>query len=317
MATAPDSEADSTADTGSKPPFLRRVRIRGYKSIAFCDVALEPLTILVGRNASGKSNFLDALGFLRDVVNHGLHEAIKSHGGHDAILCRFSSATAVTIEVDGLIRASSREPGTWALRSGDLWTVSYGLEMALSSERYPRIVKEHMRLQRLDGERWTSYTVEAGHVTWKGDTHSHPIVNWANSEKVVLGMYQGEGPFAELFDHISAITTYNFNPEIIRRPQKPNRGLFLERDGSNLASAIDATGEVSEATTERISRYLMAVTNSAEFAGTGTVGGYEVLRFRTQRRDGTSANFDATSMSDGTLRVFAALAAAFQNVPPH
>ena len=38
----------------AKPPFLRRVQIRGYKSIAFCDVTLEPLTILVGRNASGK-----------------------------------------------------------------------------------------------------------------------------------------------------------------------------------------------------------------------------------------------------------------------
>jgi len=44
---------------------------RGYKSIAFCDVALEALTILVGRNATGKSNFLDALAFLRDCLDDG------------------------------------------------------------------------------------------------------------------------------------------------------------------------------------------------------------------------------------------------------
>ena len=49
MANEPDNEA---VDDLTKPPFLRRVRIRGYKSIAFCDVTLEPLTILVGRNAS-------------------------------------------------------------------------------------------------------------------------------------------------------------------------------------------------------------------------------------------------------------------------
>jgi len=71
-----------------KPPFLRRVRIRNYKSIAFCDVTLEPLTIFVGRNASGKSNFLDALAFLRDVLVGGVHYAVKAHGGREAIFCK-------------------------------------------------------------------------------------------------------------------------------------------------------------------------------------------------------------------------------------
>jgi predicted ATPase len=68
-------------ERSAKPPFLERVRIRGFKSIAFCDVALEPLTILVGRNASGKSNFLDALGFLRDALLYNLAEAILRRGG--------------------------------------------------------------------------------------------------------------------------------------------------------------------------------------------------------------------------------------------
>src|SRR5579862_894804 len=45
-------------------PFISRVRLKNYKSIADCDVALGPLTILIGPNASGKSNFLDALAFL-------------------------------------------------------------------------------------------------------------------------------------------------------------------------------------------------------------------------------------------------------------
>jgi len=46
--------------------FIRRVALRNYKSVAGCDVSLAPLTFLVGPNAAGKSNFLDALRFVAD-----------------------------------------------------------------------------------------------------------------------------------------------------------------------------------------------------------------------------------------------------------
>ena len=51
------------------PPFLTRVRIKNYKSIAACDVKLGNLAFLVGPNGSGKSNFLDALRFVADMLN--------------------------------------------------------------------------------------------------------------------------------------------------------------------------------------------------------------------------------------------------------
>ncbi len=35
---------------------ITRVRLRNYKSIAACDVQLEPLTLLVGPNGAGKSD---------------------------------------------------------------------------------------------------------------------------------------------------------------------------------------------------------------------------------------------------------------------
>src|SRR3990172_5535408 len=66
-------------------PFLRRVRIRNYKSIASCDVRLGRLTVLVGRNGSGKSNFLDALRFITDSLQTSLDHAIKSRGGVEAV----------------------------------------------------------------------------------------------------------------------------------------------------------------------------------------------------------------------------------------
>src|SRR5947207_14750822 len=100
MSTAIDPEADGTADAQAKPPFLRRVRIRGYKSIAFCDVSLEPLTILVGRNAAGKSNFLDALAFLKDTMTFGAAEAVKTRGGWASVASRSADPPKIEIEVD-------------------------------------------------------------------------------------------------------------------------------------------------------------------------------------------------------------------------
>ena len=43
---------------------LKRVQIRGYKSLKDLEVTLSSLVVLVGPNAAGKSNLLDALQLL-------------------------------------------------------------------------------------------------------------------------------------------------------------------------------------------------------------------------------------------------------------
>ena len=55
---------------------LKRIRIKGYKSLGDVEATLEPLTVLFGPNASGKSNFLDALQLLsRMATSRTLKEA--------------------------------------------------------------------------------------------------------------------------------------------------------------------------------------------------------------------------------------------------
>lgn len=62
--------------------FVRSVRIRNYKSLANVELTnLTPVTILVGTNAVGKSNLVDALRFLRDMVVDGLDHAVSKRGG--------------------------------------------------------------------------------------------------------------------------------------------------------------------------------------------------------------------------------------------
>lgn len=56
---------------------LRRLRLVDFKSFADEAVELAPLTLLVGANASGKSNCLDALRFLRETVaDQGIGEIL-------------------------------------------------------------------------------------------------------------------------------------------------------------------------------------------------------------------------------------------------
>ena len=55
---------------------LKRIHVKGYKSLEDVSVSLEPLSVLFGPNAAGKSNFLDVLQLLsRIAVSRTLKEA--------------------------------------------------------------------------------------------------------------------------------------------------------------------------------------------------------------------------------------------------
>jgi predicted ATPase len=48
---------------------IKRVRIQNFRSLADVTVDLDPLTVLIGRSGTGKSNFVQAIRFLRDSLN--------------------------------------------------------------------------------------------------------------------------------------------------------------------------------------------------------------------------------------------------------
>ncbi|GAB4444370.1 MAG: AAA family ATPase [Anaerolineae bacterium] len=61
---------------------IKRVRVKGYKSLEDVEVTLQPLTVFIGPNAAGKSNLFDALGLLsRMVTSNTLNEAFEKHRG--------------------------------------------------------------------------------------------------------------------------------------------------------------------------------------------------------------------------------------------
>jgi energy-coupling factor transporter ATP-binding protein EcfA2 len=95
-------------------PFISRVRLKNYKSIANCDVSLGPLTILIGPNGTGKSNFLDALAFLARAVATSPYEAIEERGGLGEILRRVPEPTnSFSVDIEAAV-PSGPKPEQWA-----------------------------------------------------------------------------------------------------------------------------------------------------------------------------------------------------------
>lgn len=62
---------------------FRNLTLQNWKNFSRVDVAIQDRVVLVGPNASGKSNFLDAFRFLRDLASPGggLQEAVERRGG--------------------------------------------------------------------------------------------------------------------------------------------------------------------------------------------------------------------------------------------
>ena len=70
--------------------YISHLTLKNWRNFRQADVPLRKRQFLVGPNASGKSNLLDAFRFLRDVAKErggGLQEAIQRRGGLSRIRC--------------------------------------------------------------------------------------------------------------------------------------------------------------------------------------------------------------------------------------
>ena len=53
--------------------FLKSIQIKNYRNLRDVKLLLKPLTIIVGPNASGKSNILNALYFVQSIIGKGIN----------------------------------------------------------------------------------------------------------------------------------------------------------------------------------------------------------------------------------------------------
>ena len=83
--------------------YISRIKLYNWKNFRDCEVILAERCFVIGANATGKSNFLDVLRFLRDIVKQGggLQFAVNVRGGLKKIRCLAArQRTEVCVEVD-------------------------------------------------------------------------------------------------------------------------------------------------------------------------------------------------------------------------
>jgi len=83
---------------------ISKIKLTNWKNFQHADVDLTNRVFVVGANASGKSNFLDVIRFMRDIVKQagGLQNAVEQRGGVSKIRClaaRQRSDVAIEIHI--------------------------------------------------------------------------------------------------------------------------------------------------------------------------------------------------------------------------
>ena len=88
---------------------LKSISLVNWKNFHSLRCSINDRLFIVGANASGKSNFLDALRFMRDIVKHGggLQYAVSQRGGISKIRCLSAREQSdIVIELDFIDDAS-------------------------------------------------------------------------------------------------------------------------------------------------------------------------------------------------------------------
>ena len=274
--------------------FITRVILKNYKSIAACDVQLQPLTFLVGRNGSGKSNFLDALRFVADALNLSLDHAVRARGG-----------------INDVRRRSRGRPSPFSIRLefilSDGSTGHYAFQIRTRSPGGYEVQTEECRIQnKLCPTSEAYFRVESGTVT----NTSVEIAPVAATDRLYLVNASGLPEFRPVYDVFSRMGFYNLNPDKFRDIQNPDSGDPLLRDGSNLTSVI---AKLSPRVIEHIEEYLAKVVPDVRGVKVKRFGPKETLAFRQDIAGAKNPwQFLANNMSDGTLRVLGILVALFQ-----
>jgi predicted ATPase len=276
----------------STEPFLRRVKLWHYKSIAECDVELQRLTLLVGRNGSGKSNFLDAIRFVAEGLETSLDHALKSRGG-----------------IGEVRRRSTGHPHNFAMElelNLPNWQVAtYAFEISAREKGGFRVKSESLKIvsgTRIDAE----FDVSEGKV-------AQPGMPPAAEDRFYLVTASSLPQFRGVYDALLAMGFYNLNPAEIKELQSPDAGELLHRDGRNIASVVARMAEDRPELKERIRDYLQQIVPDVSDFSRSSLGPRETLEFRQQVKGAKHPwTFYAASMSDGTLRALGILVAAMQ-----
>lgn len=268
------------------------VRLENWRNFKAVDVDLAQRVFLVGPNASGKSNFLDAFRFLRDLsaVGGGLQAAVERRGGVSRIrslAARRQPDVSIAVSV-----GADDDPGRWTYELS--FTQDAKRRALLKRERVTREGREiHARPRdedESDPERRTQTSLEQVNV---------------NRE------------FRELADFFASVRYLHIVPQLIREPDRsvgrakdPFGGDFLEQVATTPKKKRDSYFRQIL----RVAK--VAVPQLQELRLEADERGAWHLKVRYQHWRPQGAWQTEQDLSDGTLRLFGLLWAVLEEGGP-
>lgn len=286
--------APATADGSAGIGRVRQVQIRNYKSIGQAIVDLGALTILVGANGAGKSNFLDALAFVSDCLTNSVELAFKNRGGLTSVR-----------------RRSGGHPTHIGLRLivdlGPNKIADYSFEIAAQKGEAFSVARERCYVSDFMGP---SHTFEVERGEFK--TAIEGIRPSVAADRLALFAASATPEFRPVYDFLTGMRFYSIVPSELRKLQPPDAGDVLHADGSNAAAVLRRIKVETPDRYQRICSLLSAAVEGIESADHKAVGQWETIEFRQHVGQKHPWTFDALNVSDGTLRMLGLLIAVYQ-----
>jgi predicted ATPase len=276
----------------SKNLIFCRVGLKNWKNFANAEVAIQDRTFLVGPNASGKSNFLDAFRFLRDLASPGggFQESIERRGGVTALRClaaRRDSYVGLSVEL--------RDPSNTSK-----W--EYEITFNQTKQRRPILRKER--------------------VAFNGEVlldrpNDEDRYDEARLSQTYLEQVNVNRPFRDLTTFFSSIRYLHIVPQLVREPDR-SVGRSDDPFGGDFLEQIAKTPEKTRnARMRRIKNALhVAVPQLQEIELERDNRGTPHLRGKFQHWRPRGAWQTEEQLSDGTLRLMGLLWAVMEGSGP-
>ena len=269
---------------------ISNIRLKNWRNFQRLDVPLRNVSYILGPNAAGKSNLLDALRFLRDVgktKGGGLQAAIAERGGISKVRCLHARRdTEVEIDIE----------------------LSHDSDQAIPAWRYVLAFKpEGKGAQRL---------LVSREQVWKDGKQLLDRPNKQDTDDVLLltqthlEQIQTNITFRELSEFLSGITYLHLVPQLLRFGEKIG-GHRLTDDpfGQGFLERLSKTQERTRTSRlVKIAKALkLAVPQFEELRFVKDDMGHPHLEARYAHHRPNAGWQSEEHFSDGTLRLFGLL----------
>lgn len=276
---------------------VEELRLRNFRAFENARLTLSGLTFLVGRNGAGKSSLLDAVDLLRQAASESLENALDARGGLRKVQrARLGPGRRPPLGLAMVL--SLTLPGDRTVRA------LYGFELYGEPGEGGSNIRE-----RLHCTGATSFDRRGAEFSskQKGDV-SPPVGN------LVLPLVaRSDSIWAAVLDTIRNLRAYELSPAHMAAAPKIGESAHLARDGANAGDVLKAV-ERTDAHRWIVER-IKLVTDGLVDVRTEALMGRRVLQF-VQRQGESEISFDASQVSQGTLRSLGVLLALRQVPTP-